>query len=161
MTCRRIAYSRFFWKGELRVKVKQISVFLENKSGRLADVTRILGVYGINIRALSIADTTDFGILRLIVTDPGQAYDVLKAEGFMVSVTEVLAVEVPDTPGGLAGVLAILGANGINIEYLYAFVAKASLDALVIFRVEECDRAIQVLQDHSINVLDEEKVYAL
>ena len=143
------------------MKVKQISVFLENKSGRLADVTRMLGVHQINIRALSIADTTDFGILRLIVTDPDQAYAVLKEAGFMVSVTEVLAVEVPDTPGGLAGVLAILGSNGINIEYLYAFVAKASRDALVIFRVEECDRAVQVLQDHNINVLDEEKVYSL
>jgi hypothetical protein len=143
------------------MKVKQISVFLENKSGRLAEVTRILGSKAINIRALSIADTTDFGILRLIVNDPDAAYTALRDAGFMVSVTEVLAVEVPDTPGGLAGVLAILGAQGINIEYLYAFVAKASSDALVIFRVEECDRAIQVLQDHQIRVLDEAEVYAL
>jgi len=143
------------------MKVKQISVFLENKSGRLAEVTRILGSKGINIRALSIADTTDFGILRLIVNNPDDAYAALRDAGFMVSVTEVLAVEVPDTPGGLAGVLAILGTQGINIEYLYAFVAKASSDALVIFRVEECDRAIQVLQDHQIHVLDEAEVYAL
>ena len=143
------------------MKVKQISVFLENKSGRLAEVTQILGSRDINIRALSIADTTDFGILRLIVTDPDAAYTFLKEAGFMVSVTEVLAVEVPDTPGGLAGVLAIMGSEKINIEYLYAFVVKASKDALVIFRVEECDRAFEVLGKHKINVLDEEKVYAL
>ena len=143
------------------MKVKQISVFLENKSGRLAEVTRILGDSHINIRALSIADTTDFGILRLIVNNPDTAYTALREGGFMVSVTEVLAVEVPDTPGGLAGVLAVMGSNSINIEYLYAFVAKASNDALVIFRVEECDRAIQVLQDNGIHVLDEGEVYAL
>lgn len=143
------------------MKVKQISVFLENKSGRLAEVTQILGSNKINIRALSIADTTDFGILRLIVNNPDAAYTALREAGFMVSVTEVLAVEVPDSPGGLAGVLATLGSQSINIEYLYAFVTKASADALVIFRVEDCDRAIEVLQANRINVLDEAEVYAL
>ncbi len=143
------------------MKVKQISVFLENKSGRLAEVTQILGKNQINIRALSIADTTDFGILRLIVSDPNTAFKTLRENGFMVSITEVLAVEVPDNPGGLANVLDILGKDSINIEYLYAFVEKASVDALVIFRVENCDKAFEVLKKNKINVLGEEKVYSL
>ena len=143
------------------MKIKQISVFLENKSERLTEVTRILGDEKINIRALSIADTTDFGILRLIVGDPGRTYAVLQEAGFMVSITEVLAVEVPDQPGGLAGILEILSKNGINIEYLYAFIGRSSADALVIFRVEDCVQALQTLGANNINVLDEEKVYAL
>ncbi len=143
------------------MKIKQISVFLENKSGRLTEVTRILGDEKINIRALSIADTTDFGILRLIVSDPGRTYEVLREAGFMVSITEVLAVEVPDIPGGLAGIMEILSKNGINIEYLYAFIGRSSADALVIFRVEDCVQALQTLGANNINVLDEEKVYAL
>ena len=102
------------------MKVKQISVFLENKSGRLAEVTRTLGKHDINIRALSIADTTDFGILRLIVNKPADANRILREEGFMVSETEVIAVDVPDRPGGLADVLEMLGKVGVNIEYLYA-----------------------------------------
>ncbi|MCR3920927.1 MAG: ACT domain-containing protein [Firmicutes bacterium] len=143
------------------MKVKQISVFLENKSGRLADVTRSLGINGINIRALSIADTTDFGILRLIVSKPNEANRILRDEGFMVSETEVIAVDVPDRPGGLADVLEYLGQGGINIEYLYAFVGHASQDALVIFRVEDCDGAVKALQAKGIRVLDGEAVYSL
>ena len=118
------------------MKVKQISVFLENKSGRLAEVTRTLGRNDINIRALSIADTTDFGILRLIVNKPEEANHALRQGGFMVSETEVIAVDVPDRPGGLADVLEILGQASVNIEYLYAFIGQTSQDALVIFRVD-------------------------
>lgn len=143
------------------MKVKQISVFLENKSGRLADVTRTLGRENINIRALSIADTTDFGILRLIVNRPEEANRALKEEGFMVSETEVIAVDVPDRPGGLAHVLEILGEASINIEYLYAFIGKTSDEALVIFRVENCDGAMHALQAKNIKVLDGNEVYAL
>lgn len=132
------------------MKVKQISVFLENKSGRLAQVTRVLGDNELNIRALSIADTTDFGILRLIVDQPEEASRILRAEGFMVSETAVIAVEVPDCPGGLADVLAILGLAGINIEYLYAFIGQSSGEAQVIFRVDDCDKAINVLQERKI-----------
>ena len=142
------------------MKVKQISVFLENKSGRLAEVTKVLGSNAINIRALSIADTTDFGILRLIVNKPSLANDILKAEGFMVSETEVIAVEIPDKPGGLAGVLARLGNAGINIEYLYAFIGRSSGNALVVFRVENCDGAISALQQNGIKVLSGEEVYS-
>ncbi|MDN5325628.1 MAG: hypothetical protein PWP41_323 [Moorella sp. (in: firmicutes)] len=143
------------------MKIKQISVFLENKSGRLAAVTRLLARHSINIRALSIADTSDFGILRLIVDDPDRAYTELKGAGFTVSLTEVLGVEMPDRPGGLSNILSILEENGINIEYLYAFIGRGDNGALVIFRVEELDAAINVLQARGIIVLDGEKIYRL
>ncbi len=141
--------------------IKQISVFLENKFGRLAAVTRILGEAGINIRALSIADTADFGILRLIVDKPNQAYEVLKDARFTVSETEVLAVEVKDVPGGLSSVLQLMSEARINIEYIYAFLTRASDDALIVFRVEEPNAAIKLLQEAGIKVLEEEKVYNL
>jgi hypothetical protein len=104
------------------MKVEQISIFLENKPGALAEVTRILGDSGINIRALSLADTKDFGILRLIVNDNDRARQVLDQKGFTVRKTEVVAVEVPDRPGGLADILKSLADAGVNVEYLYAFV---------------------------------------
>lgn len=143
------------------MKVKQISIFLENKSGRLAQVTRVLGDNGINIRALSIADTTDFGILRLIVNDPDLACRVLKEAGFTVSATDVIAVEVVDEPGGLAKVLAILREANLNIEYLYAFLQKVSNAALVVFRVEQLDEAIAALQAEGIRILSGEELYTL
>ena len=143
------------------MKVKQISIFLENKSGRLAQVTRVLGNNNINIRALSIADTTDFGILRLIVNNPDSAYQVLKEAGFTVSTTDVIAVEVKDDPGGLAKVLEILQNVSINIEYLYAFLQKATNAALVVFRVEQLDEAIKVLQENNVSILEGSKVYSL
>lgn len=142
------------------MKVKQISVFLENKSGRLAKVTKVLGDNNINIRALSIADTTDFGILRLIVNNPEKAWQVLKAEEFTVSETEIIAVQVPDHPGGLAGILQILEDSKINIEYMYAFVGKSGADAVVVFRVEDIDRAITLLQQKGIRLLSGKEVYA-
>ena len=143
------------------MKVKQVSVFLENKSGRLARVTQILSSNNINIRALSIADTTDFGILRLIVNDPDKAYSTLKEDGITVSVTEVLAVEVSDEPGGLGNILEVLKQSGINIEYLYAFLQKATNAALVVFRVEQLDEAIVALQAKNIRILLGEEVYQL
>ena len=143
------------------MKIKQISVFLENKSGRLAKVTRVLGENSINIRALSIADTTDFGILRLIVNDPDKAYTAMKEAGFSVNVTDVIAVEIPDLPGGLAGPLENLRESGINIEYLYAFLTRASEAALVVFRVEQIDEAITVLQEKGIKILGGSEVYKL
>jgi hypothetical protein len=143
------------------VKVKQISVFLENKSGWLAEVTGALGENKINIRALSIADTTDFGILRLIVNNPDLAHKILKERGFTVSVTEVIVVEVVDEPGGLADILGILRGVEINIEYLYAFVQKESKAALVVFRVEQLDETIRALQENSIRILSEQEVYTL
>ena len=143
------------------MKVKQMSVFLENKSGRLAQVTRVLGENGINIRALSIADTTDFGILRLIVSDPDKTYRVLKEAGFTVSATDVIAVEVADRPGGLADILQLLQNAEVNIEYLYVFIQRTSDAALVVLRVEQLDEAVKVLQEGGIRILSEEEVYKL
>jgi len=143
------------------MKVKQISVFLENKSGRLAQVCSVLGEKNINIRALSIADTTDFGILRLIVNNPLEARKALKEAGFTVSITDVIAVEVADEPGGLARVLGILQDVGINIEYLYAFLQKASKAALVVFRVEQLDEAVRAMEAKGVRILSEQEVYAL
>ena len=140
---------------------KQISVFLENKAGRLSHVTRVLGEAGINIRALSIADTSDFGILRLIVNDPDQAYKILKEAGFTVSETEVIAVQVPDSPGGLATVLEQMTTENLNIEYLYAFLGTTGDDALVIFKVEDINRARNMFEAKGIKFLDEQALYQL
>lgn len=141
--------------------VKQISVFLENKSGRLAEVTDILGKEDIDISALSIADTTDFGILRLIVNRPEQAEKVLKESGFTVSCTNVIAISVVDEPGGLAAALKVLDKASIGIEYMYAFVGKTTNEALVILRVEEPERAAKELDKNNILVLPAERVYEL
>ncbi|WP_039764405.1 MULTISPECIES: ACT domain-containing protein [unclassified Caldicellulosiruptor] len=141
--------------------VKQISVFLENKSGRLAEVTSILGKNNIDISALSIADTTDFGILRLIVNKPDLALQVLKENGFTVSATDVIAIAVEDKPGGLAKVLEILYKNDIGIEYMYAFVGKITDEALVILKVENGDYAVNVLKENNVRILSANEVYSL
>jgi hypothetical protein len=143
------------------MKVDQISIFLENKSGRLAEVTRVLGNAGINVRALSLADTSDFGILRLIVNDSAKAVDVLKKNQFTVSTTKVVAVEVSDRPGGLAHILDILQKENINVEYMYAFVERSSDNAVIIFRFDEIDKAIKTLTGKGITVLEDKKVYCL
>ncbi|HEX3043571.1 MAG TPA: ACT domain-containing protein [Bacillota bacterium] len=137
------------------MKIKQISVFLENKSGRLAKVTKLLGDNGINIRALSIADTSDFGILRLIVNDPDKALQILKTGDFTVSETDIIAVQVPDQPGGLAKILALLDSHKLNIEYMYAFVGKSGANAVVVFRVENPDRSLAILQQEGVALLEE------
>lgn len=143
------------------MKVEQISVFLENKAGRLAEVTRVLGEAGVNIRALSLADTTDFGILRLIVDQYDKAREVLKEKGFTVGKTEVVAVEVPDRPGGLASVLQILARAGINVEYMYAFVQHSGKNAVIIFRFDNLEEAISLLLKEGIHIYKGEEVYRL
>jgi hypothetical protein len=143
------------------MKVKQISVFLENKTGRLAAVTDALASNGVNIRALSIADTSDFGILRLIVDQPDKAYDILKAQKFTVSVTDVIGVEIPDQPGGLARVLLELKEAEINIEYLYAFLGRGQGGAIVVFRVEKIESAIAKLGNSGLNILKGEDIYKM
>lgn len=143
------------------MKVEQISVFLENKPGALAEVTRILGETGVNIRALSLADTKDFGILRLIVNDNEKAKEVLGQKGFTVRKTEVVAVEVPDRPGGLAETMKVLAEAKINVEYLYAFVQQSGENAIIIFRFDETDRAIAVLSEKKVRLLEGRKVYSL
>jgi hypothetical protein len=143
------------------MKVEQISVFLENRAGRLEEVTRILAEAGVNIRALSLADTSDFGILRLIVTDHEKAKEVLKAKGFTVGRTNVVAAEVDDHPGGLHRILSILSSNGINVEYMYAFVQQSGQNAVLIFRFDRTDQALEVLQKNGIRVLPGSELYTM
>lgn len=140
---------------------KQISIFLENKTGRLSHVTRVLGDAGINIRALSIADTSDFGILRIIVNEPDKAYQILKAADFTVSVTEVIAVQLPDTPGSLANILEQMTEENLNIEYLYAFLGSSTDEALVIFKVEDIEKAKNAFEKKGITYVDEKQLYEL
>lgn len=135
--------------------VKQISVFVENKFGRLADIIKILGDNDIDISALSIADTTDFGILRVIVSDPAKAEDVLKTNGLAVKTTDVLAVAVEDKPGGLAEILALLKKNDIGIEYMYAFMGSGGTrSGWLVIRVDKTEEAIKVLDQAMVNVLN-------
>jgi len=143
------------------MKVEQISIFLENKPGGLEEVTRILKDAQINIRTLSLADTTDFGILRLIVNDVDKASRVLKEQGYRISRATVVAVEVPDRPGGLHSILEVLSKNGINVEYLYAFVERSGENAVIIFRFDAPEAAIDVLQKSGLTVLPGAKLYGL
>lgn len=143
------------------MKVEQIAIFLENKSGRLSEITGVLADNNINIRSLSLADTADFGILRLIVDKVEVAERVLKEGGFTVGKTNVIAVEVPDRVGGLASVLKILEKAQLNVEYMYAFVNKSGENAVMIFRFEETDEAIKILQDAGITILSGAQICAL
>ncbi|MEA3547801.1 MAG: ACT domain-containing protein [Thermodesulfobacteriota bacterium] len=143
------------------MKVKQIAVFLENKSGRMAEITGVLAKNGINIRAMSLADTADFGILRLIVNDTESARNILKENGFTVGTTEVLVIEVMDKPGGLASVLQIISENQLNIEYMYAFTQKTGETGLIIFRFDEIDKAMDTLKKAGCRLLTGEEVYAI
>lgn len=143
------------------MKVEQIAIFLENKSGRMAEITAILAQNGINIRAMSLADTADFGILRLIVNDTGNAQKILKDNGFTVGITEVVVVEVSDQPGGLAKVLQIIKQGEINIEYMYAFTQKSGETGLIIFRFDELDSAIDILMQAEVRLLSSDEVYSI
>lgn len=139
--------------------IEQISIFLENKSGRLADVAKILGDQNINIRAMTIADTTDFGILRLIVDQPEKAEKILIESGFTVRTTNVIAIEVSDQPSGLVTSLKILEEANVDIEYMYAFVDKSNDKAKVIFKIGNYERAIKVLTSENIKILASQEVY--
>lgn len=136
------------------MKVTQISTFIENRQGRLHSACQALADGGVNIHTLSLADTAEFGILRLIVADPAAGKAVLEKAGHLVKLTEVLAVEVPDEAGGLARILAAADQGGLNIEYMYAFSAAGSARAVVIIRFSDPDRALAILQQQGINVVD-------
>lgn len=138
--------------------VEQISVFVENRSGQLGDVTRVLEEANINIRALSLSDTTDFGVLRLMADDTENARNVLSRAGFTVGSTPVVAVDVADRPGGLGRVLAVLSEHGINVEYLYAYTQRESTRATIIFRFDRTEEAVNVLQQRGIRVLGPEDI---
>lgn len=135
------------------MKIQQLSIFAENKPGHLAGPCRLLAEQGVDIRALSVADTQRFGILRLIVSDAAKATKILEAAGHVVKATEVLAVEVPDKPGGLAQVLTALESTPVNIDYMYAFPFGHLGKAVLIFRFADPDAAIQVLQAKGVPVL--------
>ncbi|MDZ4063165.1 MAG: ACT domain-containing protein [Coriobacteriia bacterium] len=139
--------------------IEQVSVFLENSPGHLARLTRTLANANINMRALMVADTENFGVVRIICDTPNAAKEVLESEGFGVSITRVIAVEIPDRPGGLADVLNVLGDAGINVEYAYAFVEPGAKAAVDIFKVDD-DRAVRVLASAGMTVIGPERLYA-
>lgn len=140
------------------MKIIQISVFLENRKGRLADVCKVLGENKINIRALTVAESDDFGILRLVVDKPQEATTILKSNGFVANLTEVVTVEVQDKPGGLAEVLQVLDKHNINVEYMYAFLERESNKALLVFRFDNIDKAIDVLKAAKVRVLTKKDI---
>ena len=139
----------------------QISIFLENKSGRLAEGTHALADTGVNIRALSLAETIDYGVLRLIVDKPKEAKSALTEAGFTVTETEVIAVEMPDRPGGLAGVVDLITQRSLNIEYLYAFVGQRGQNAVVIFRIDDVSAALAALQEGGARILSSDELSAI
>ena len=141
--------------------IKQLSVFVENRPGKLAEALETLSEANIDLRALSLADTSDFGILRAIVDNPDQALDILSKAGFLVMTNDVLAVVVGDKPGGLAGVVRILAEAGVDIEYTYAFVAHSKDKAYVILRVDNNDAAIKILTMSQVKLLSEREMYNL
>ncbi len=143
------------------MKLKQISVFLENRKGRLWKALNILSNANINIRALSIADTSEFGILRMIVSDTELAKEILEESNFVVKVNEVIAVGVSDNPGGLEGVLEIFNKVDVNVEYIYAFVEKNGEKAVVVIRTEDIDAGVKALKNGGITILSEEEIKSI
>jgi len=140
--------------------IKQVSVFLENKSGRLAEVTRILGSNDIDITALTIADTAEFGILRLIVDKPDKAVEVLRKHNFSVDITEVIAIRVDNKPGGLSVALNHLQDNNIGIEYMYSYLGNTGDGkAIIIIRVEDTQSTVKILKDNGIDIVSADEIY--
>lgn len=139
--------------------IKQLSIFLENKTGRLADISEILGKAGINMSAFSVADSSDFGILRLIVSEPQKALETLKDKGFSVRLTDVLCLNVPNTPGALSKAMSILSEAKVEIEYMYAF--SLGDDALSVIKPQDIKQCIEVLQAHQLELLASSSLYKL
>ena len=138
--------------------VKQISIFVENKEGRIKKAIDTLAKENINIRALSIADTTKYGILRLIVSDNEKAIAALEKDGFIVKENEVIILAVPDEPNGLNSTLAVFDEKGINLEYLYAFVSSKTDEAIVVMRLENMEKAVDALNESNVKILDAEDI---
>lgn len=141
------------------MKLKQLSVFLENRPGHLSRVCEVLAEAGINIVTMTLADTSEFGILRLIIRDWQRAKGVLEEAGFAVNLTEVMAIEVADEPGGLEKILKTAEAGGLSVEYMYAFACKAKKNALIVIRFENPDRACAVMKESGIGVLSATEFY--
>ncbi len=141
------------------MKLKQLSVFLENKPGRLRELCAVLADNGMNIITLSLADTEQFGILRLIIKDYDKAKALLESNGFVAKLTDVIAVEVNDQPGGLSDILKIEEESGISVEYMYAFTIKSGENAVLLFRFDDMDKAVTALQSADLNILDSVELY--
>ena len=139
--------------------IKQVSLFLENKNGSLAHVCKIMGEEKINIRALSIADTTDFGVLRLIVNDPDSAVAKLKEKDFLAGITEGVGIKVPDKPGSLSAVLEKLETEGVAVEYMYAFYEDSQKKAMVILRLSDNEKGVRAIESLNLEFLTEEEAY--
>jgi hypothetical protein len=135
------------------VNVKQLSVFIENKAGRVSEVTDQLGRADVNIRGFSVSDTADYGIIRLVVDDPDRGLAVLHDAGFAVKANDVLCVELPDHPGGLAGVLKVVSGAGVNIEYVYSLIGT-----YVVINVADIDRAVGLLRDKPVTLVSQEEI---
>ncbi len=138
--------------------VKQLSIFVENRTGTLLEITEILAAAGVDIRAMSLADTRDFGILRLIVSDIDRALEALKDNQCVVSVNEVIAVAVPDAPGSLMSVVKLLAKNQINVEYMYAFITVSGQNACVVLRVEDNAKTSELLEANGIHLVSEDDI---
>ncbi|HIR47294.1 MAG TPA: ACT domain-containing protein [Candidatus Caccousia avicola] len=143
------------------MQIQQLSIFVENKSGRLAEITEILGQAGVDIRAISVADTSDFGILRLIVDKPKEAVEALRAANLTVSLTSVIAVGIDDKPGEFAKAMRVLADGEIGVEYMYAFISRDKGKAYVILRVLESDKAVECLKASGISLLNAEEIYGM
>ena len=141
--------------------IKQVSVFVENESGKLSECLDILGENKIDIRALSIADTKDFGILRLIVDKPNEAKDLLKAKNYVVKVNDVVAIRISNEPGGLMKALHILKDSNIQIEYLYAFVGDSKESASVMLKVSDNEKTIELLKNNNIEFIEAEEIQTI
>ncbi len=135
------------------MKVHQLSVFIENKSGRVSEVTDILGESGVNIRGFSVSDTAEYGILRLVVDRPDAGIDALKSAGFTVKESEVICIKLEDTPGALAKVLKIVSGAGVNIEYVYSLVST-----YIVINVGDVDRALKLLADQPVQLVSHEEI---
>ena len=137
--------------------IKQLSIFLENKTGRLAEISEVLGNANINMSAFSVADSSEFGVLRLIVSDPEKALDVLSKDGFSVRLTDVICLNTPNTPGALSKAMRILKEQSVEIEYMYAF--SLGEDALSVIKPQDINRCIEVLQSHKLELLASDSLY--
>lgn len=143
------------------MQIQQLSIFVENKSGRLAEITETIGKANVDIRAISVADTSDFGILRLIVDKPKEAVEALRAAGLTVSLTSVIAIGIDDQPGEFAKAMRVLADGNIGVEYMYAFISRDKGKAFVILRVLETDKAVACLEQNGITLLTAEDIYGM
>ena len=141
------------------MKITQVSVFIENTKGRLSDLCGLLGKNNIDIKALTLAESNDFGIVRFIVEDADATLDIVRKNGYIASIAHIVAVEVNDAPGGLAAVLKVLSDSDIDIKYMYGFVEKASDKALMVFKFADIDKAIGVLHNNKVPIVSKEMIF--